>query len=223
MADPARAGALITVEGIDGSGKSSVVDALGPWLEREGVKSAVQREPTTSWIGEAVRRAQIAKTGPLGHMFLFLADRAEHVRYMRDELKWNTTILCDRYFDSTLAYQGAALEGVLGGQGFDVVEWIRELHQPWVIVPDLTMLIVDDPVVCIERLKKHRGHTSMFEDAAYLAKVQDIYKRQALKEPGRFKVLEGGDLEGLIAKAQRVLEAFLGSRGLLKPAKKSPA
>jgi dTMP kinase len=223
MAAPQRTGALVTVEGIDGSGKTSVVDALGRWLEREGVKAAVQREPTTSWLGEAVRRAQIARTAPLGHMFLFLADRAEHVRFMADELKWNTTILCDRYFDSTVAYQGAALEGVVGGQGFDVVDWIRALHQPWVIVPDLTLLIVDDPNACVERLRKHRGHTSMFEDAGYLAKVQEIYKRQAAREPGRFKVLEGGDLEGLIARAQGELETFLATRGLLHAAKKGAA
>jgi len=200
-----------------------VVDALVRWLERQGVKAAVQREPTTSWIGEAVRRAQIARTAPLGHMFLFLADRAEHVRAMRDELKWETTILCDRYFDSTVAYQGAALEGAVGGPGFDAVEWIRELHRPWVIVPDMTMLIVDDPATCVERVKKHRGHTSMFEDAAYLGKVQGIYKRLAQQEPARFRVLEGGDLAGLTARAQGELEKFLAARGLLKAAKPNPA
>jgi dTMP kinase len=216
MAAPAPAGALVTVEGIDGSGKTTVVDALGRWLEKRGVKAAVQREPTSSWIGEAVRRAQTSHATPLAHMFLFMADRAEHVQFLREQLKWGTAIVCDRYFDSTVAYQGAALEGKLGGPGFDIASWIVELHRPWVVLPDLTLLIVDDPQVCVERLKRQRGHTTMFEEAAYLAKVQEIYKKLAAREPGRIRVLPGGPLGALVEHAQKVLEEFLEKRGLLK-------
>jgi thymidylate kinase len=82
---------------------------------------------------------------------------------------------------------------------------------------------VDDPHACVERVRKSRGRTSMFEEEAYLSKVQEIYKRLATRHPARFKVLEGGDLEGLIERAQKELELFLPSRGVPRAAKKAPA
>lgn len=219
MADQARKGALITFEGIDGTGKSSVVAELGRWLEKEGVRAAVQREPTTSWIGEAVRRSHVTRTDPLTHAFLFLADRAQHTAAMREEIGMGAVIVCDRYFDSTVAYQGAALAGALGA--VDPVSWIRSLHEPWVLLPDLTVLLADDPARCVERVKSSRGHTTLFEDAAFLGKVQANYRRLAAAEPDRFHVMEGGDLDEIKSKSRSAIEEFLRGRGLLK-AKAAP-
>src|SRR2546422_9163354 len=109
MAAPQRRGALVTVEGIDGSGKTSVVDALGRWLERQGVKAAVQREPTTSWIGEAVRRAADAPPAPPRDMFLFFAGPAGDARPLRAEVKWGAPNPCHRHLYSTGADQGGPL------------------------------------------------------------------------------------------------------------------
>src|SRR5690242_3793431 len=111
MPDGASKGALVTVEGIDGTGKSTVVAGLGRWLASAGVKAAVQREPTQSWVGEAVKKSTTLTTDPLTQTFLFLADRAHHCDAMRAEIAMGTVVLCDRYFDSTVAYQGAALAG----------------------------------------------------------------------------------------------------------------
>jgi dTMP kinase len=214
MATPARAGALITVEGIDGTGKSTVVAALGRWLATAGVKAAVQREPTTSWLGEAVRKSHTLKSDALTQTFLFLADRAHHVEVMRAEVSMGTVVVCDRYFDSTVAYQGAALHDALAAGGHDPLKWLRALHEPWVLVPDLTVLIVDDPARCIERVKA-RGRASIFETADFLTQVQENYHKAAAAEPARFKVVEGGGLAGLEARCKSAVEAYLRGRGLL--------
>ncbi len=216
MADAPNKGALITVEGIDGTGKSSVVAELGRWLAASGVRAAVQREPTASWLGDAVRRSHVARTDPLTHTFLFLADRAAHTAAMRGELALGTVILCDRYFDSTVAYQGAALQESLAAAGLDSVKWLRTLHDPWVAVPDLTVLLADDPARCVERVKAARGHTTIFEDEAFLTKVQANYRRLAAGEPARFRVLDGGDLADLKGRSRAVLSTFLKGRGLLQ-------
>jgi dTMP kinase len=210
MAD--AAGALITVEGIDGTGKSTVVAGLGRWLAAAGVKAAVQREPTQSWLGEAVRKSHTLRVDPLTQTFLFLADRAHHCEAMRAEIALGAVIVCDRYFDSTIAYQGAALAGKT--EPYESLKWLRALHNPWVLVPDLTLLIVDDPAKCIERVKA-RGAASMFESAEFLTKVQDNYRKAAAAEPDRFRVLEGSDLPSIEAGCKAQIEKLLRARGLM--------
>jgi dTMP kinase len=222
LPETARPAVLVTLEGIDGTGKSSVAAHLGRWLEGEVVKAAIQREPTSTWVGEAVKRSHTTKADALTHLFLFLADRAQHTAAMRDELAMGTTIVCDRYFDSTVAYQGAALRDKLGTSGLDSVTWVRSLHEPWVIVPDLTLLLVDDPVRCIERVRAARGHTTIFEDAAFLSKVQENYRALAAFEPARFRVIEPSDLDRVKESCRGFVEALLASRGLLK-GKAAPA
>lgn len=216
MAEAARAGALITIEGIDGTGKSTVVAALGRWLAAANVKAAVQREPTSSWLGEAVRKSHTLHVDALTHTFLFLADRAHHCDAMRGEMAAGAVIVCDRYFDSTIAYQGAALQERMAPAGQDARAWLRALHDPWVVVPDLTLLIVDDPTRCLERVKA-RGKTSIFEDAAFLARVQENYRKAAAAEPGRFRVIEGGQLAQVEAACKAEIEKFLRARGLMGP------
>jgi dTMP kinase len=215
MAPPARRGALITLEGIDGTGKSTLAQELGRWLERAGVRAALQREPTATWMGEAIRRAHLEQAAPLAVTFLFLADRAQHTLAVRDQVERGTVVVCDRYMDSTVAYQGAALSGLPRLASLDLLGWVRALHDPWVLVPDLTLLLVDDPARCIERVKRHRGATSMFEDAAFLARVQDNYKRLAAAEPERVHVLESHDLEDLKRRALADVGEFLKERGLV--------
>lgn len=216
MPDPApRRGALITVEGIDGTGKSSVVAELGRWLASSGVKAAVQREPTASWLGDAVRRSHTLGSDPLTHTFLFVADRAAHTGSMRAQIALGTVVLCDRYFDSTVAYQGAALHDSFAAAGLDSVQWLRTLHDPWVAQPDLTLLLADDPAACVERVKATRGHTAIFEEAPFLAKVQANYRRLALAEPARFRLLEGGDLADLKVRSRALVATFLKGRQLL--------
>ncbi len=209
-------GALVTIEGIDGTGKSSVATDLGRFLAEVSVPGALQREPTPSWIGEAVRRGQGNKAAPLALTFLFLADRAEHARALADQVAAGTVVVCDRYIDSTTAYQGAALEGVLPADAGDPVEWVWAIQRVWAPVPDLTLLLVDDPAACMERVRKRPGATELFEDVAFLAKVQQNYRAIAAREAARFRVVGPGTLGSVKAAAREHVRALLAERGLLK-------
>jgi dTMP kinase len=214
-------GALITLEGIDGTGKSTVAADLGRFLAAAGVRAAVQREPTQTWLGDAVKRAHTQKANALAHTFLFLADRAQHTAAIRDQMGFGAVVVCDRYLDSTVAYQSAALARETPPMSGDLIEWLTALHRPWAQIPDLTILIVDDPARCMERVKKARGHTSMFEDAGFLAAVQENYRAVAKREPGRFKVLESLDLAALQSQARQLVEDFLKARSLWAPPAKT--
>ncbi|HEX9709738.1 MAG TPA: dTMP kinase [Candidatus Thermoplasmatota archaeon] len=218
MPQGGRRGALITVEGIDGTGKSSVASDLGRFLERKGVRAALQREPTSTWLGEAVRRGHAQGAAPLALTFLFLADRAEHARPIADQVAAGAVVVCDRFLDSTTAYQGAALAGVLPAEAGDPVEWVRQLQRPWAPVPDLTLLLVDDPAACMGRVRQRPGGTQLFEDAAFLSKVQANYRAIAAREPARFRVLEPGTLGDVQAAARAAVHGFLEARGLLPQA-----
>jgi dTMP kinase len=216
VAEAARPGALITVEGIDGTGKSTVATDLGRFLEERGVRGALQREPTPGWTGEAVRRGQANRADPLALTFLFLADRAQHARAITEQVARGAVVVCDRFLDSTTAYQGAALAGLLPAQAGDPLEWVWSLQRPWAPVPDLTLLLVDDPTLCIERVKRRSGATEMFEDAAFLAKVQANYRAIAAREPSRFTLIEPGTLESLKRNARTAVEGLLTARGLIR-------
>lgn len=215
MPDETPAGALITIEGIDGTGKSTVATDIGRFLEGKGVRGALQREPTPLWLGQAVRTGQAHHVSPVALTFLFLADRAEHARALVDQVSRGTVVVCDRFLDSTTAYQGAALDGVLPESAGDPVEWVWSLQRPWAPIPDLTLLLVDEPAKCMERVRSRGGATELFEQEAFLAKVQENYRKIAAREPGRFRVVEPGPLDGVKAAARGHIGKFLAGRGLM--------
>ncbi|MFC6837675.1 dTMP kinase [Halomarina ordinaria] len=167
---------LITLEGIDGSGKTTAWEAL-----QDVYPDAVfTREPTTSWYGEAVRRSlDDDDADPLADLFLFTADHADHLsRVVRPALEEGRLVVSDRYSDSRYAYQGAALSGVVKRP----VEYIRGVHQPFTRPPDATVYLDVDPQVGAERA----GATDKFEHADYLAAVRENYERLIDYEPERF-------------------------------------
>lgn len=167
---------LVTLEGLDGSGKSTVHEAL-----RDTYPNAVfTREPTGSWYGEAVSRS-ISDDGadPLAELFLYTADHADHLsRTVRPALDVGELVISDRYSDSRYAYQGAALEGVIDRP----MEYVRGVHAPFTRPPDLTLYLDVDP----ETGAKRSGATNKFEQSDYLGRVRANYERLIEAEPGRF-------------------------------------
>ena len=107
-----RAG-FVTFEGIDGSGKTTVARLVADRLAEKGERVFLTAEPTKAWLGDAVRRSYEDDVGGLAESFLFLADRAAHQEEIRIHLDSGEIVLCDRYLDSTYAYQGARLEGIV--------------------------------------------------------------------------------------------------------------
>jgi dTMP kinase len=175
---------LITIEGIDGSGKSTLVTALHePLADLEPVFT---REPGSTWVGDAVRRAIDEKADPVTEALLFVADHAAHLEnVVRPALGEGRLVISDRYTDSRYAYQAAMLEGRVP----DPVGWLRALHDGWTIVPDRTFLLLVPVEKALERLPpdKRREH---FEDGPFLGKVHRNYLALAEAEPSRFVLVD---------------------------------
>jgi len=175
---------LITIEGIDGSGKSTLVSSL-----RESLKDldpVYTREPGSTWIGEAVRRAIAERVDPVTEALLFVADHAAHLeRVVRPALFGGRMVISDRYTDSRYAYQGVMLEGKIP----DPPGWLRALHNGWTVIPDRTFLLLIPVEDALQRLPgdKRREH---FEDGPFLAKVQKNYLALAEAEPARFVLVD---------------------------------
>ena len=137
---------FVTFEGIEGAGKSTAINYLAGFLQENGHDPLCTREPGGCALGRSLRSILLdARTRELSsraELFLFLADRAQHVaEIIRPALEAGQTVLCDRYTDSTLAYQGH-------GRGLDT-EYLRRLNQAASggLQPDLTLLL-DLPVPC---------------------------------------------------------------------------
>ncbi|HKZ23313.1 MAG TPA: dTMP kinase [Thermoplasmata archaeon] len=165
---------FVTFEGIDGSGKTTVSRSVADALRSRGQAVFLTGEPTTSWLGDAVRRAYDDDVGPIAESFLFLADRAAHLAEIRAHLAQSEVVLCDRYADSTYAYQGARLEGVVA----DPIAFLRRASEPWLLLPDLTILLRIPPDLAATRIAP-RGNPIRLEDPELLRRVAANYERLA--------------------------------------------
>lgn len=198
----ASKGKLITLEGIDGTGKSSIAKMLGA----EFPEAVLTTEPTRSWIGNAVKRSIESDTDPLAELFLFVADHAEHVaKVIRPALLEGKTVISDRYSDSRYAYQGATLFD----QFDDAMEWVESIHRGWTIVPDLTILFTIEPDVAVSRCGIRGNHTK-FEKIEFLRTVQENFLKLAGREPRRFVVIDAGRELGIVEhEVERIIREFL--------------
>jgi dTMP kinase len=180
-------GKLITLEGIDGSGKSTVARKLQKNPEISAFEPVFTREPTRdSLTGTAVEKAIQSDTDQLAELFLFTADHAEHLaKLVKPALGNGKTVISDRYSDSRYAYQGITLKKYLENP----FEWIRNLHKGWTVVPDLTFLFDIRPEISIERCGR-RGDQSKFEKIDFLREVREIFLRLADEDPDRFIVID---------------------------------
>jgi len=182
--DPEGMLLLITLEGIDGSGKSTLHRALQESLA--DLDPVFTREPGATWIGEAVRRAIAEQMDPVTEAALFVADHAAHLeKIIRPALADNRLVISDRYSDSRYAYQSVTLEGVIP----DPEGWLRAMHNAWTIRPDTTFLFVLPVDEALSRLKPHdeREH---FEKREVLEKVQNNYLKFAREDPSRFILVD---------------------------------
>lgn len=179
-------GKLITFEGIDGSGKTTVAKHITEDLKKKGYKAIYTCEPTKTWLGDAVKSGYEKEISPFTELLLFLADRATHTQQIRDWLNEGSIVICDRYADSTYAYQAVALKKDLEGLDMDPVEWLIEISRPFVIVPDLTVLLVVESSIALKRIKRQ---ATKFERERFLEDVQKVYLELAEKYP-RFKIID---------------------------------
>jgi dTMP kinase len=203
---PAR-GRFITLEGIDGAGKSTHAGWIVEALQARGHTVVATREPGGTPLGESLRHLLLGQ--PMSHdteTLLVFAARREHVeQVVRPALARGSVVLCDRFTDATYAYQG-------GGHGVSR-EWIRALarHVHGDCNPDLTLLFDVPTAVSRERLERARrdGRTlDKFEQEAqaFFERVRDAYLELAAQEPARFVVIDASQpLDTVRATLARVL------------------
>ncbi len=198
-------GIFITLEGIDGCGKSTASKELARVLGDKGHKVHHTLEPSESWLGQAVRRSYTEEISPFTEVFLFLADRATHTEEIKKKLADGQIVISDRYCDSSTAYQGASLEEPLAKQGIDSVDWITRMNATVIREPDITFLLDIDSETSLERLKV-REELSKFEKHNYLEKVRANYLRIAETE-SRIKIIDAKQpAEEVLADILAILE-----------------
>ena len=167
---------LVTLEGIDGSGKTTTISSL-----QEAYPNAVYTlEPTDSWYGDAVRNSiNVNNADPLAELFLYMADHAYHLQTtVTPALDDGKLVISDRYIDSRYAYQSVSLDGIIK----DPLSYIEKIHQPWTILPDLTLYFDIPPELGAQR----SGSTNKFEQTSFLEKVHENYEKIISKHPHRF-------------------------------------
>jgi dTMP kinase len=179
MAEAAPPGRFFVFEGIDGSGKSTASRLFADRLASAGRRVEWTAEPTSSWIGEQVRRANKEARSDFAETLLYVADRAEHTAQIRSWLDDGRYVVCDRYEGSTLAYQSVTLRPHLGSRA---LEWLRMVNEPFALRPDATFLLRIDPERAMGRVSK-RGEMEKFEKVEFLRKVSAMYDRLAEEDP----------------------------------------
>lgn len=200
-------GRLVTLEGIDGSGKSTVLRHIASRLrqvlpERRIVLTA---EPTTGDVGR-ILRAELGKSDREGseasaamrmqELFLFMADHAHHLaETVIPSLENGAIVLSDRYADSTAAYQGVTLRGIVP----DPVSWIQSISRPWNVLPDMTLLFLLEPESALKRMQS-RSSREKFERLEFLRLVEENFRAIAALEPRRFVFIDAGQSEKAVAK-----------------------
>ncbi|WP_270409830.1 dTMP kinase [Microbacterium maritypicum] len=202
-------GVWITLEGGDGSGKTTQSNLLAQWLEDTGRTVVRTREPGGSEVGQLIRDIVLHHRGdiaPRAEALLYAADRAHHVAtVVRPALRRGEIVLQDRYLDSSVAYQGA-------GRILDATE-IRDLSL-WAAegaLPDLTILLDLDPAEARTRLDSADKPFDRLEaeQAEFHGRVRDAFRDLAAAEPDRFLVLDAAAAPEVIAEQIRTRVAAL--------------
>lgn len=181
---------LITFEGIDGSGKSTQITLLEARLLASGRKVLSLREPGGTDVSERIRSILLDKkldVTPSAELLLFSAARAQIVaERIKPALEGGTTVVLDRFYDSTTAYQGA-------GRGVADLVWIASLHTLVTqgLVPDRTIWIDVPPRIARARQDDQTLDRMEIEDPDFYQRIHDCYEELARKEPGRFLRIDG--------------------------------
>lgn len=204
---------FITLEGIEGSGKSMQLRLLEDELNTRRIPFVTTREPGSTAFGAALRQILLQTDGPQRHampeLLLYLADRCQDLEeIIRPALAQGCHVLCDRYHDATMAYQGYAR-----GIGFHKIELLAKILG--IRKPDLTFVLDVDVEFGLERARarnaqQNRETLSRFEAEAieFHEKVREGYRILALREPERVHLIEGmGTPEEVFRRIRKVLES----------------
>ncbi len=184
-----KKGFFITIEGPEGSGKTTLAQSLFEFLQSKNVPVLLTYEPGGSALGQVLRQALLHQsylTNAWAELFLFEADRAQHVEeVIGPALDKNQVVICCRFYDSTTAYQGY-------GRGLDL-DLIAQLNEKATggLIPDLTLLLDIAPEKGLPRAFKSRGKKDRLEseELSFHRKLRKGFLTLAKKEPKRIQVI----------------------------------
>jgi dTMP kinase len=196
-------GLFITLEGIDGSGKTTQLKRLAGWMQKRGMTPLITRQPGGTPTGDRIRKllldSRSQRMAPLAEMALMFADRAQAIaEVIEPALAAGQIVLCDRFTDSTEAYQGGGRE--LGSAV------VLEMHRLVCgnLQPDLTLLLLPSLEISLRRARRRNDHVVTqsgvdegrfeAEGDGFYRRVWDKYREIGAREPDRVVVIEG-DLE----------------------------
>lgn len=191
-------GTFITLEGIDGSGKTTQAEVLVGQLRAAGLEVVALREPGGTNISEQIRSLLLdpanSEMAPEAELLLYEASRAQLVKQVIEPaLASGAWVVCDRFFDSTTAYQaaGRALDGAL-------VSRANALGSCGV-TPDLTIVFDMDPALALARATQQATDRLEAEGIAFQARVREGYRALAAAEPARVRLLDATDVPDAVA------------------------
>ena len=204
-------GRFITLEGIEGAGKSTVARYILEWLQQRGARALLTREPGGTPLAERVRELVLKPDSealpPEAELLLMFAARSIHLaNLIRPALARGEWVICDRFTDATRAYQG-------GGRGLDGarIESLAQLvHAD--LEPDLTLLLDLPVAVGLARAQARRGQTDRFEQehAAFFERVRAAYLALAHREARRFRIVDAArELPAVQVSVVAALEGLL--------------
>lgn len=210
--------AFISFEGIDGCGKTTQIQRLHEYLEARGTRVFTTREPGGAALSEAIRelvletrlastreQQDVAEIAPRAELLLFAAARAQHVEEkIRPSLARGETVLCDRFIDSTEAYQGGGL-----GLSGEHIAWLNSFATGG-LFPDITFWLDVSARESLQRRAQSRGDTDRIEERGLLfqERVQQAFARIAAREPQRVVRIDAAKtIDEVHAEIVRVLAA----------------
>jgi len=211
-------GFFLTFEGLDGSGKTTQIKKLTDWLKASGREVTVTRQPGGTVIGDRIRNllldSRTQNLAPRAELGLMFSDRAQAIaEVISPALEAGHVVVCDRYTDSTEAYQGGGRQ--LGS------EVVLKLHEVMCagLQPDLTILLLPDFDASLARARRRNDRTTQSgtdenrfesEDEAFYRRVYDKYREIAAREPLRVLTMEGdARIEEIHRRIVRVIEERL--------------
>jgi dTMP kinase len=217
ISSPPERGRFITLEGSEGSGKTTAARHLAEWLQRGGTRSVLTKEPGGTALGEEIRRLVLHVRGMSDDLdrradaLLYAAARAQHVsRVIRPALDRGDWVVCARYADSSLAYQGAGY-----GNDLDEMRRLQEFATGG-LRPDMTILI-DVPVeIGLERTRR-RAEWNRFEDTeavVFFQQVRAAYLALAAEDPDRWRIVDGsGSVEAADLEIRKAVAPLVAPAG----------
>ena len=212
-------GKFITLEGIEGSGKTGQLHLLEKELKEREVRFLITQQPGGTPFGQEVRQVLLQREGaqrePTAELLMYLADRYQHLReVIEPALTQGLHVLCDRYHDATLAYQGHAR-----GIGFAIVDQLAEILA--LRVPDLTLVLDVEVEVGLKRARERNQRENSetwgrfeAEDLDFHRRVREGYQLLVKRSPNRILLVDAsGTSEAVFEKILGLLE----KRGMLSP------